>query len=87
MTREELDAYSDATGIELVVADGHDNAIVGVVRRFNDTFVLYDTEKVIKNLMADGMTHEEAVEFFEFNIVGAHVDGCPAFLEAIAEEA
>ena len=84
MTRAELDAYADESGLELLVADGHDNAIIGVVRRFNQTFVLYDQMKVIQNLMADGMSYEEALEFFEFNIVGAWMgDATPAYLEPV----
>ena len=76
---EELAKWSE---IPLLFADGHDNAILGIARQFNKTSVLYDKNIVIQNLMADGMTDEEAVEFFEFNIVGTYVGECtPTFLE------
>lgn len=82
MTRQELDEYCDFFEIELLAADGHDNAIVGVVRRFHQTFVLYNKAKVIKNLRDTGMTEEQAFEYFEFNIAGAWVgDHIPAYLE------
>lgn len=83
MTREEcLDLCDD-----LVFADDLDDAIVGVAQRFNETFVVYDRSKVLGIFMArDGMTEEQAVEFFEFNVVGAYVDGGPAFIETIRRE-
>ena len=59
---------------EALVADGFDEAIIGVGRQFNTDIVVYDEEKCIKILMErDGMTDEEAEEFFEFNVVGAYV--------------
>jgi len=82
MTRQELDEYCDAHEIEMLVADGHDNAILGVVRRFDQTFVLYNKATVIKNLLDNGMTEEQAFEYFEFNISGAWMgDHTPAYLE------
>lgn len=60
-----------------------DPAIVGVCHRAGgETFVLYDREKVIDQLVADGAgTREDAEEFFEFNTAGAYVGPhTPAFL-------
>lgn len=53
-----------------LLLDGHDNAIVGMVKQHGSpTVVLYDPLKIIGNLMEnDGMTHEEAIEFFSYNI-------------------
>lgn len=80
--RDEIEDFAKWSEIPLLFADGHDNAILGLARQFNKTSVLYDKNKVIENLMADGMTGEEALEFFEFNIVGAYVGECtPTFLE------
>jgi len=59
---------------ETLVADGFDEAIIGIGRQFNKNLVIYDEDKCIKILMErDGMTDEEAIEFFEFNVVGAYV--------------
>jgi len=63
-------------------ADGLDDAIIGVVERigFNETIILYDTNKIIKLLEAEGMSNEEATEYFQYNILGAYMgEGTPAF--------
>jgi hypothetical protein len=68
---------------EAMLVDGFDEAILGTCRRFGQqTTVAYDYNKVIEILMKDGMTFEEAEEYFEFNIIGAWVgDGTPVFIE------
>lgn len=57
------------------VIDGHDNAIVGMaVQHGSLPVVLYDSNKIIDNLMVnDEMTYDEAVEFFSYNIECAYV--------------
>jgi len=63
-------------------ADGFDDAIVGIGRRCGQPDLLvYDVEKCIKTLTKDGMTDEEAEDYFEFNVVGAWVgEDTPMFL-------
>lgn len=52
--------------------DGYDDCIVGICERFGMNAVLaYDREKVIGKLMGDGMTQEDAEEFFQYNQIGA----------------
>jgi len=89
MTRAEVDAWAEASEIPVFCADGLDDAILGIGQRFNRYFVVYDVTQVIAILMRDGMDYEGAVEWFEFNIVGAWVgnpddpnepDGPPCFL-------
>ena len=48
---------------------------------------MYDSEKIIRNLMEnDSMTHEEALEFFDYNIVGSYNGpGMPIFLHEYEE--
>jgi len=60
---------------ELMLADGLGDAMVGVGMRCSQPDVaVYDVKKIIAILMSrDGMTHDEAVEFFEFNISGGWV--------------
>ena len=55
---------------ELTTASGLGDAIIGVgVRCGQLTIVVYSVDRVIEILMArDGMTNDEAIEFFEFNI-------------------
>lgn len=85
--REWVDKISESLAGEsaddqLVVMDGYDDCILGVCQRFNDTFVVYDLQKVLAKLQADGLSEEEAREFFEFNQLGAWVgDRTPGFIE------
>ncbi len=62
-------------------------ALVGMVMRFGqEPIACYDYDKVIAQYMADGMTDEEAVEFFEFNVIGAWVgDRTPCFIRLGAQ--
>lgn len=90
--REFVDRFSDefVMGDDsngLLVMDGYDDCIVGVGQRFTDHFVVYDLDKVLAKLMADGMTEDEAIEFHEFNQLGAWVGpGTPVFLRFPREE-
>ena len=64
-------------------ADGFDDAIAGIIRQFNQPAkVVYDYGKCLEILQKrDGMTHDEAIEFMEFNVVGAYVgEDTPAWM-------
>jgi len=56
----------------MLKADGLNEAIIGVGSRCGQKdLIVYNVDKVIEILMKrDGMTEEEAFEFFEFNIQG-----------------
>jgi hypothetical protein len=61
-----------------------DEAIVGVVTRIDGLeAVCYDTEILINLLMEhDEMSHEDAIEHFEYNMKGSWVgEHTPVFLE------
>ena len=67
----------------VIMLDGFDEAIIGSASTFGkDVVVAYDYNKIIKLLISrDGMTAEEAVEYFDFNIGGLHVsDRNPIFV-------
>jgi len=95
--RENLSRWAEESGEELLFLDPpetFDSAIIGVCRRFHDTFVLYDGDMVIENLTAemvfdvepDGDPEEAAREWFEFNTIGGWVgDATPAFLFKVEE--
>ena len=59
----------------ILLADGFNDALIGNGHRCGQPDIaVYDQAKCIELLMTrDGMTDEEAVEFFEFNVVGAWV--------------
>ena len=66
------------------VADGFDDAFVGTtISAFGRNQVaLYDYDKCIMILMHDNhMTEEDAIEYFNFNVIGSWVDkGTPIFI-------
>ena len=67
----------------MLKADGLNGAIIGVGSRCGQKDVIvYDVEKVVEILMTrDGMTYEEAEEFFDFNIGGGwHGEETPIWM-------
>ena len=66
----------------LLKMDGFDDCVIGYVSRCSQLPILcYDVDLVIKKLMKDGMSGEEAEEYFAFNQEGAWVgDQTPCFL-------
>lgn len=74
--REELAEHNE----EILFADGFDDALIGVVEQFGRPPVaLYNYGRCIQILMED-MTEEEAVEYFDYNVIGAYMgDNTPAF--------
>jgi hypothetical protein len=62
------------------IAYGFDDAIIGfdeVGRR-----LVYDMDKVIDILVIDGMTYDEAVKFYDFEILDAYFgEGTPIFVK------
>jgi len=71
---------------DVLIADGFDKAIMGIVERFGmNPVVLYNKNKCINIMIKrDGMTEEEAIEFYYYNIVGAHMgDYTPCFAEIL----
>ncbi len=69
----------------LMFADGHDGAILGIVEHDGIPIVVYDTAKILRLLRSrDGMSRDEAEEFFEYNIAGAFMGKqTPLFLRHI----
>lgn len=68
---------------EALMADGYEDAIVGIAERCGQpTLVVYDAWKCVEILIArDGMSPEDAMDFFQFNTLGAWAgEGTPLFL-------
>lgn len=80
--REEL---SGGFGGDLLFADGFDDSIIGVSIGCDSGRVIYDTEKMAETLVADdGMSHQEAWEFLEFNTFNAYVgENTPIYLSTL----
>ena len=66
------------------MATGFEEALIGFGYQFNKTLAVYDRDKCINILIATGMDYEEAVEYFEFNVVGSYVgETTPVFISLI----
>jgi hypothetical protein len=57
-----------------VILDGLDDAIIGIVEEFgNGPRILYSKDKILTILCErDGMSIEEAEEFYDYNILGLY---------------
>ena len=51
--------------------DGCDSAIIGLDVR--NGALVYGYNALVQNFISDGMDHDEAVEWVDYNIVGAYV--------------
>ena len=83
MTRADLiESLNDDENLIFLEGPEFDAAIVGVIERFGQPRILcYDYTKVLKILCKQGMSAEDAVEWYEFNIIGAWMgDETPCFL-------
>ena len=68
----------------MLKADGFDKAFLGVAQRFGqEDIIAYDKDECIAILcMRDGMTYEEALEFFNYNVIGSWVgEKTPIFIK------
>jgi hypothetical protein len=64
----------------ILLADGFESAFIGIARQFNTAFAVYDRDKCIE-ILTENMSHEEAEEYFQYNVEGAYVgENTPAFL-------
>ena len=56
---------------EAIMYDGFDEAIVGMVARCGtEPLALYDREKCLQILMDKGVSYEEALDYFCYNVEG-----------------
>ena len=69
--------------VDILLADGFDEAFLGIGQQFNRFFAVYDRFKCIQILTED-MTLEDAEEYFDFNVVGAYVgENTPVFVDTL----
>ena len=80
-TLQFVDDYADGA----VLFTGFEEAILGITlsnHAVEEAVVAYDYHKCIDILMQDGMTEEEAVEYFDFNVIGTYAGPrTPIFIE------
>ena len=63
-----VEYYADE---EILKADGFDDAVIGVDEK--TMRLIYSVGRCIEILVEDGMTMEEAMDYFDFNVSGAWV--------------
>lgn len=67
MTDESLDPNT-------LYADGFEDALIGLGWQHTKLIAIYDYDKCVEILiMREDMTHEEAIEWMEYNVVGSYV--------------
>jgi hypothetical protein len=65
---EILETYPDDS---FLIADGFDDAVIGLDEQ--SMRLVYSVSKCIAILKSEGMTGEDALEHFSFNVSGAYV--------------
>jgi hypothetical protein len=79
MTREEIAEINP----EALLCDGFDDAIIGMAERINlGPVVAYSVSKILDIMIErDGMTYEDAVEYYDYNIIGSWMgENTPIFI-------
>jgi len=80
MCREEIEEINP----DALLCDGFDEAIIGLAERINlGPVVAYDVDKMLEIMVErDGMTYEEAMEYFDYNILGAWMgENTPVYIQ------
>jgi len=58
----------------IMLADGFEEAFIGIGQQFTHNFAVYDHGRCVRILVErDGMTEEEAEDWVGYNIEGAYV--------------
>ena len=67
MTDESLDPNT-------LYANGFEDALIGLGWQHTKLIAIYDYDKCVEILiLREDMTHEEAIEWMEYNVVGSYV--------------
>ena len=69
---------------EALLADGFDDALVGWTYGAN-VVAVYDIMKMIDVLMKEDMSHDDAVEYLDYNVVSAYMgDKTPKYINLVS---
>lgn len=83
MTREEIQKMCEEREIELLLADGLDEAFIG----YTDDYparAIYDKSLCVQCMMDEGMSMEDAIEYLEFNTFYTYVgEQTPLFVTIV----
>jgi len=83
VTPEEASEAVSEVNPDALLATGFEAALIGVCYRCSQPpLATYSRRKCIEILAAQGMSHDEAEEYFEFNVVGAWMgENTPVFVD------
>ena len=70
LLKEIVDSYSNQDDIQIMKADGFDEAVIGI--EISSLRLVYSEYKCIQILRRD-MTLEDALEHFDFNVRGSYI--------------
>ena len=90
ISREDIEGWVNGYGDSVLLADGFDDAFIGMTEVFGrPPLATYDRDKCIKILIErDGMTKDDAIDFFNYNVTGSWVgEETPAFITIMKETA
>jgi hypothetical protein len=75
MNREQIDQYFKDNSMRVLLMDGFDEAFLGYSQRINEPEIaIYSYQKMIDTLIErDQMDYDEAVEYIDYNCLGAWV--------------
>lgn len=81
---EVIEALAES-GEEILLADGFEDALLGATQTFERGGyryrAVYSVRGCVEVLMRQGSTYEQAVEYLDFNTLGAYCgEGTPSFL-------
>ena len=69
---------------EILQADGFDKAIIGLEPLSGK--VIYDIQKMTMVLIDEGLTHEDAIEYLDFNVLNAYVgENTPLYINTLED--
>ena len=68
MIQEIVEYYQDEN---ILKADGFDGAVIGIDE--NSMRLVYSVKLCIEKLITEGMSMEDAIDYFNFNVSGAYL--------------
>lgn len=72
-TFNQVNSYLESINESAIALSGLDDACIGLYHDVaNDCFrLVYNVEMIIEALMSSGMSYEESVEYFSYNVEGS----------------
>ena len=83
MNRKDAEIWNEENKANLTFLEGFDKAIVGIAKDgLEQPKIIYSKQKILNTLIKNNLSLEEAVEYYDFNILGiCKKKNDPAFLE------